>query len=328
MSEGGPERVVVVDHSFHQTTRSSRFLSSVLGTSKTLWDESWTGKPHIAARTINAEAPDAVVFFQCRPKRSTLARLACRNVTWVPMRDDVRLTARSWKRLAGLGLKIGCFSQSIADFAVQQGFQAEPFQYFPPVPEQRAPHDDAPRVYWWYRRQALGLNLVRQLLPAQAPLTLVVKHAPDPGEPPLTLPDDLPASWQVELHTEWMEKTEHEALLAACSHYIAPRLVEGIGMGFLEAMALGLCVIAPDRPTMNEYIRDRHNGLLFDPDTPHAIDLNQGAALGTQARSDSVAGRAQWTTQGAESLRRFVVSAQAQRRSWWAVARGLAKPDH
>ena len=33
-------------------------------------------------------------------------------------------------------------------------------------------------------------------------------------------------------------------------------------------MALGLLVVAPDRPTMNEYLVSGENGLLYDPAHP------------------------------------------------------------
>ena len=35
-------------------------------------------------------------------------------------------------------------------------------------------------------------------------------------------------------------------------------------MAFLEAMSLGLIIIAPNNPTYNEYIISGHNGFLYD----------------------------------------------------------------
>jgi glycosyltransferase involved in cell wall biosynthesis len=35
-------------------------------------------------------------------------------------------------------------------------------------------------------------------------------------------------------------------------------------MSLLETMAMGLCVVAPDTPTHNEYISDGITGLLYD----------------------------------------------------------------
>lgn len=49
-------------------------------------------------------------------------------------------------------------------------------------------------------------------------------------------------------------------------------------MAFLEAMAEGLCVVAPDGSTMNEYIVDGQNGFLYDASHPAPIDLS-GAAI-------------------------------------------------
>jgi glycosyltransferase involved in cell wall biosynthesis len=46
--------------------------------------------------------------------------------------------------------------------------------------------------------------------------------------------------------------------------YFAPRLNEGIGFGFLDAMACGMVVLSHNGPTMNEYIKHRINGLLFE----------------------------------------------------------------
>ncbi len=53
---------------------------------------------------------------------------------------------------------------------------------------------------------------------------------------------------------------EYLDMLAAANVFFAPRRAEGIGMSFLEAMAMGLCVVAPRGPTMSEYIENGRNG--------------------------------------------------------------------
>ena len=58
-----------------------------------------------------------------------------------------------------------------------------------------------------------------------------------------------------------------------CNIFIAPRKFEGVGVSFLEAMARGIVVIAPDNPTMNEYIEHNKNGYLYDWKDPKAISL-------------------------------------------------------
>ena len=46
-------------------------------------------------------------------------------------------------------------------------------------------------------------------------------------------------------------------------------------MAFIEAMAMGKCVVAHNDATMNEYIKDGVNGILFDADRPIAIAESQ-----------------------------------------------------
>jgi glycosyltransferase involved in cell wall biosynthesis len=56
-------------------------------------------------------------------------------------------------------------------------------------------------------------------------------------------------------------------MLKKSNIYIAPRKIEGIGISFLEAMSLGLVVIAYNYGTMNEYIKHNYNGYLFNSET-------------------------------------------------------------
>lgn len=59
-----------------------------------------------------------------------------------------------------------------------------------------------------------------------------------------------------------------------CDIYIAPREYEGIGMSFLEAMAMGKAVIALNNPTMNEYIVNNQTGYLYDKNNPKPINFS------------------------------------------------------
>ena len=44
-------------------------------------------------------------------------------------------------------------------------------------------------------------------------------------------------------------------------------------MSFLEAMASGRCVIAPDYPTMNEYIKNGETGFLYNYKKPELLTI-------------------------------------------------------
>ncbi len=91
-----------------------------------------------------------------------------------------------------------------------------------------------------------------------------------------------------------LPREEHLRLLADCNVFLAPRRLEGIGLSILEAMAMGLAVIAPDRPTMNEYIEHGVTGYLYDPKRPQMIDLRRAAEVGGSARVSMSVGRQEW----------------------------------
>ena len=70
--------------------------------------------------------------------------------------------------------------------------------------------------------------------------------------------------------------------------------VAGIGMSFLEAMALGRCVVAPDATTMNEYIEHGMNGILYDPSSPQPIQNHDIRKLQENAAESIRKGHEKW----------------------------------
>ena len=65
-------------------------------------------------------------------------------------------------------------------------------------------------------------------------------------------------------------------------------------MSFIEAMSMGLCVVAPRAPTMSEYIEDGVTGLLYDPENVKALDFSHAREIGAAARASCEAGRERW----------------------------------
>ena len=61
----------------------------------------------------------------------------------------------------------------------------------------------------------------------------------------------------------WKNRQNYLRELEKFHVYFAPRKYEGIGMTFLEAMAMGMCVVAENAPTANEYILSGKNGILY-----------------------------------------------------------------
>ena len=93
----------------------------------------------------------------------------------------------------------------------------------------------------------------------------------------------------------WFESPEEYAkVLRRCNIFLAPRAFEGIGLSFLEALSLGMAVVAPDNPTMNEYISSGENGYLYDMAKPIAPSWSDARGWGEEARRQCIEGREEW----------------------------------
>lgn len=93
--------------------------------------------------------------------------------------------------------------------------------------------------------------------------------------------------------------------ISRCHYYLAPRLYEGIGMSFLEAMGCGLCVLSPNRATMNEYIVDGENGILFESYEELSRKQFDFEHIGQQARRSYLRVQEKWEA-GEERLIAFL----------------------
>jgi glycosyltransferase involved in cell wall biosynthesis len=60
-------------------------------------------------------------------------------------------------------------------------------------------------------------------------------------------------------------------VLAAADLFVLPSIYEGLPGAAIEAMALGLAVVASDIPPTREVVEDGRSGLLVAPGSPHAL---------------------------------------------------------
>ena len=148
------------------------------------------------------------------------------------------------------------------------------------------------RGFLWQRRpdQKIDWRLAYALIP-QGMDSLHVHLVSDHGHnedppPPITL------SWWAD------DKNAYGSHMAQANLFFASRRTEGIGMSTLEAMAMGMCVVANDDATANEYIIDKQNGRLFTvPSNPgenvKALKITPAAAerMGRSARHSVELGR-------------------------------------
>lgn len=256
----------------------------------------WKGAAPITAREVDAVGADAVVFWQALPWPSELLRLRTPAV-WVPMYDTAarRASPLLWRLLAERNAKIVSFCRALSSTAAGHGVTVIDCTYYPDPTDTGVTRCEGAdlRVFLWDRGE-VGFERLKALLGDQDVTETILRLSPDPGLRACRPSSADLARYRVRLLTGPLPREEHLHLLATCNVFIAPRELEGIGLSNLEAMAMGLAVVAPHRPTMNEYITHGVNGYLYDPRRPRPIDLRGALEVGRRARVDTTAGHAGW----------------------------------
>jgi hypothetical protein len=151
------------------------------------------------------------------------------------------------------------------------GLSSVYIQYFPPQLKLR-PIPEI-KVFFWQRSSKININLVEKLL-GDTPATIHFHRATDPNT---TLIQPTPAQEEKYkiTYSDWFTtRKEYHQILQTCNVFIAPREFEGIGLSYLEAMSMGLAIVAPNNPTMNEYIIHNKTGYLYDLSDPNSISFS------------------------------------------------------
>ena len=168
-------------------------------------------------------------------------------------------------------LKIINFSKTLHEKLLKWGFESMFVQYFP-KPDEFIP-GNINEVFFWQRLTKLSINTVAKLF-GKADLKMHIHKAIDPDQKFIQPNKEDEDKFQI-TYSDWFDTREDMwGVIKQKGIYVAPREYEGIGMSFLEAMAMGKAVIAVNNPTMNEYIENGKNGYLFDLENSKAIDLS------------------------------------------------------
>ena len=310
-------RIAYLDHSFHRTTRSTEFLPEILKrhghTVDYFWDDAWQGGRPVAWSEVAAF--DVVIMFQsfCAPE-GRYFRQAHPNVIYIPMLDQFGLWQGPLFNLSGFwepfqGSKVLNFSNAVHGMVTGFGLASHCVRYYQPSKALPAPPRDGLHGFFWVRReQQLPWKTIRQLIGDTRFDSFHLHLATDPGTPAATLPssDDM-IRHRITTSTWFEKKADLNAVMERANVYFAPRVEEGIGQSFLEAMGRGQCVVAPNQGTMNEYILPGVNGLLYELNAPKPLDFTAVRALGVQAKAGTETGRAIWEAAEAD-LVRFILT--------------------
>ncbi len=301
-------RIAFIDHAYHQKTKSTDFfVREVLAGHEVdrFWDNSFADRRPFDIAPVVAGGYDRIIVWQVEQPVERLLRQGATNIVYVPMWDGAdQLSEGDWRRLSGA--RVLSFCHELHRIVGNAGLQSLYAQYwpdpaaFPPVED-----FDTLRGFFWKRTAAIRWRDVEKLIGETPFDRLHIHSADDPGE---AAEDPVAASADGRITvSSWFENpAELQALLGRHNVYFAPRAQEGIGFSFIEAMCRGMAVVAADQPTMNEYITDGVDGLLWPLGSPAPLDFSRAAELGARARQRALLGRRRWD-EALSSVRAFVL---------------------
>ncbi|MBN7774044.1 glycosyltransferase family 4 protein [Clostridium aminobutyricum] len=303
-------KIAYFDHSYHKQTLSTKFLIDMLVEKdfevEYIWDDFWRGGEKIRLADYLGKF-DVYIFFQLLPEFDENTDLTCFNLVYIPMLDSydsenlLYRHSNEWEILKNF--KVLNFSKSLHVAMSSIGIISKYVKYFPNPEKYFASNKVNKSAFFWQRNSSMvNWDMVKDLLGKLDLESIHIHMANDPGTMLEEIaPQDI-EKYHIEF-TNWFEtKNEYIEKVQSKTLYIAPRISEGIGMSFLEAMAMGKCVIAPNLGTMNEYIIDGVNGYLYDVEEPREITFKDIATVCRNARVTIEEGFPKWRDESIEII--------------------------
>lgn len=234
----GAVKFLFIDHECHKKTRSAEFFLDVVRKGFAV-DEHYYAK-HYRTGVDNAiSGYDGAIVWEFPIARNKFYFPGKANV-FVPMYDNEWASFWQWKRIAWSGMGVISSCDKVSVHARRCGVKnILDVRYFPDPTAFPQVQGDPKRVFLWERGE-IDRATAERLFPPSQGYVFDVKKA-----------------------DEFLDREAYLERLSKCGIVIAPRRKEGIGMAFLEAMAMGKCVVANNDATMNEYIKDGETGALF-----------------------------------------------------------------
>lgn len=289
-------RLAYVGHAYHNKTRSTEFFREILRQEFDVTEYAinpWKGDRTIPVDTLNHY--EYVLFFQRVSPVDDLRKLTGK-VAWVQMYDSANFDYFFWKNLSFLSIKVIAFSEKIQQQCEKFGIECLKVRYYLNPAEYVLPDPASGRhVFFWYRG-SVQWKTVRGILDPNQVDSFAYLSNPDPGYRREDIPPEDVKNYKMEIMERDFANSREEYLrqLSKANIVIAPRLKEGIGLSFIEALAAGRAVIGNDEGTMNEYIENGKTGYLFKNNAPEKLDLSGFEKIAENSRKAAQSGYTTW----------------------------------
>lgn len=271
--------ILFVDHECHLRTHSADFFLEIIAPGNAVRTAYYSAAYDCRLTHDDIAWAELVIFWEFLPSRFEVGCVG-KPCVFVPMYDNEWGSRFQWRRIALSGMAVLSFCDRLSEHARRCGVTNLLTVHYAIDPDDFAGHSgDAATAALWERGD-VTLDTLEALFPKGALRRTVLVRRGGGKRPARPVTESERSDWNIELHEGgFVSKEESSQITKDCGIYIAPRLAEGIGMAFLEAMAAGKCVVAHDDATMNEYIEDGKSGILVDMRRPSAVDMDKVAAV-------------------------------------------------
>ncbi|MFK5984187.1 MAG: glycosyltransferase [Pseudomonadota bacterium] len=295
------KKIAYIGYKSHQITRSTQFFIDNLCKNyevDTYWSLPFSYKYDEHFYLLKKKEYHAIVIFQIFPDTVTLKSFKCQNIILIPMYDDgLTISYYTWSMY--YSYKFICFSKNLYKKLNFLGINNTIYLQYAPkqLPNKYSVKNNKVKLFFWQRSTEINWRLIKKLFHSKQ-LDAIHFHSTksniiNDGWFERPSPKDI-KKYKITFSSWFKSKEDLLTTISKCDIFIAPRLYEGIGQAFLEAMSMGKCVISPDFPTMNEYITHGKNGLLFDFNSPKKIDISNYKKIGQNAKKSIRQTRIKW----------------------------------
>lgn len=273
------KKLLFVDHYYHKKTKSTLFFSDLLSESwdvKFLYLKEQNQKLQLddEVSELRKEKYDVVVLFQMFPEKTSFdLNFDYDKGVFIPMLDGTPpFESLVWDQYADFKILFFSSSQFKQYSSNRLGLHdTKLVQYFP-EPKEIENYGSDRSCFFWKRIRAIGVKDIALFFGKQIE-TIAYHTSKDPGQSGKE--DFFPQLYRIKKLKWFHDDRELDKEIQESTFYFAPRQLEGIGHSFLNAMNLQRIVVAPNNPTMNEYIQDGETGFLYDQSNPYVRDLSQ-----------------------------------------------------
>lgn len=257
-------RVLFIDLAYHTKTKSADFFLEILRSAFDVETHYYDVQYQTNIPQEKVDRADVVIMWEAVLGRRFFA-IPGKPCIYVPMYDGEWGSRALWKRIARSGCRVVSFSDKISTLAKCGGVPDND------ILELRYAYNPAdfpdsagdPDIVALWERGFFSFSDLKKLFPPKFFKKVILFRRPQPDLVYESISESDRREYNVEINdAPFLPKADYVRLLREPGVYVAPRPKEGIGMSFLEQLAMGKCVIVHDDGTMNEYVKDGVNGIV------------------------------------------------------------------